>query len=149
MAMFTATRFPAPFRNFLSLLAIFLVAASSPCYAFMSIDVVTKERAKELGMQVRSHAAGPGAVRVELEFEIKGELKDFSRVDLEITEGGKLLSISSLLPEPSKPGRVLVGFAADRASLDKFTLRVVTGVPRNMAGYEIRLKEFVEVEKAQ
>ena len=131
----------------ISVLTFLLVAASSPCFAMMSIAHVSTERARELGMEIRSKAAGPDAVRVELEFEIKGELKSYGRVDLEISEGGKLRLFASLKEEQSRPGRVVVSFSADRANLDKITLRVVVGMPMNMVGYELRVKDFLAMEK--
>jgi predicted nicotinamide N-methyase len=133
----------------ISVLTFLLFAASSQCFAYMSIGDVSKERAKELGMEIRSNAAGPNAVRVELEFETKGELKSFVRVDLIIREGEKSLLFATLREEQSKPGRVVVSFAADRAILDKITLRVVAGAPMNLAGYDIRVKDFVELEKVR
>jgi len=129
-------------------LIVLLVVAPSPCFALWSIGQVSKERAKELGMEIRSKAAGPNAVRVELEFAIKGKLKKFSRVDLRINEGEKPLVTAPLLEDRSKPGRVVVGFAADRAHLDKVTLWVM--VPDMMPGgtiYELQVKDFVEFDK--
>jgi len=108
----------------ISVLTFLVVAAPSLCFALMSIANVSKEQAKEMGMEVRSNAAGPNAVRVALEFETKGALKSFSRVDLEIRDGEKWVS-AALRVDRSKPGRVIVSFAADRANLDKSTLRVV------------------------
>jgi hypothetical protein len=130
-----------------SVLAFLFSATVSPCFGMMSIDLVTKERAKELGMEVRATQAGPDGCRVELEFPTKGELKSYLRVDLDVNEGGKLGLSASLKEEPSRPGHVLVSFAADRANLDKITLRVVVGVPRDLVGYELRPKDFVSVEK--
>jgi hypothetical protein len=75
-------------------LTFLLTLATTPCFAMMSIEFVTKERAKALGMEIRSNPAGPKAVRVELEFERKGELKDFARVDLEFKDGEKWVSAS-------------------------------------------------------
>ncbi len=132
----------------ISVLILLLVTAPSLCFAMADIEVVSKARAKELGMEVQSKAAGPDAVRIELEFKIEGALKSFSRVDLEISEGGKLLVSSSLREERSSPGRVVVSFAADRANLDKITLRVmVQPAPRDMTGYVLRVRDFVELEK--
>lgn len=130
-------------RN-LSVATVLLTLAATPCIAMMSIEIVTKERAKALGMEIRSNPAGPKAVRVELEFERKGELKDFTRVDLEMRDGEKWVS-ASLREEQSTPGHVVVSFAADRANLDKITLRVVVQpAPRDMTGYELRVKDFVK-----
>ena len=132
----------------LSTLAVLLVVAPTWCYAVESIEIVTKERAKALGLEIRSNAAGPDAVRVVLDFEIKGELKDYHRVALELHDGEKLLATSTLKEEKSKPGRVVVSFAADRAKLDQFTLKVVTQRgPRDRTGHVIQVKNFVELDK--
>jgi hypothetical protein len=66
---------------------VFLAATSSLCSALESIEFVTPARAKELGLEVRAHAAGPQAVRIELEFEAKGELQNYSRVAFEMYDG--------------------------------------------------------------
>src|SRR5438067_940252 len=89
-------------------LAVLLVVAPSVCFAMMEIELISKDRAKALALEVRASAAGPDAVRVELEFETKGELKNYSRVDLEIHDGGKSLVSSTLREEHAKPGRVIV-----------------------------------------
>ena len=133
----------------ISVLTLLLVTTPSVCFALMSIEHVSKERAKELGMEIRTKQAGPDGARIELEFETKGELKSFVRVDLEIREGEKSWLSATLREEQSKPGRVVVSFAADRATLDKITLRVVVGAPGNLTGHDIRVKDFVNLEKAR
>ncbi len=130
-----------------SFTALVILVAATPGvgFAMMSIEPVTKDRAKALGLEVRSSAAGPDVVRVELEFETKGELKNYSRVDLELREDGKLLTSSTLKEDRSKPGRVVVGLAADRAKLDRLTLRVVVEHgARTRTGYDIKVTEFVD-----
>ena len=111
--------------------AVFLVVVPSPCLALWGIAPVSKERAKELSMEVRSKAAGPNDVAVELEFKLEGALKDFSRVDLRVGKGAKLVS-AALKEDRSKPGRVVVSFAADRTRLDELTLWVF--VPGSLGG---------------
>jgi hypothetical protein len=129
--------------------AVFLVVVPSPCFALWGIAHVSKERAKEMGMEVRSKAAGPNDVRVELEFKPEGELKNFSRVDLRISEGGKSLVTAPLQEDRSKPGRVVVSFSADRSRLDQINLWVM--VPASLGGtaYQLRVKDFVELEKGR
>ena len=134
-----------PLRH-LALLAILFLALPNWCFALISLENVTPERAKALGMEIRTNAAGPDAVRVELEFEIKGDLKDFSRVDLIMEGEGKLLLHSTLQPDPSQPGHVVVGFAVDRSQLDKLTLRVLTGEGLRV-GHDLQVKEFVDLTK--
>ena len=130
----------------IAVLAVLLVAPSA-CFALWLIAPVSKERAKEMGMEVRSERAGPNNVRVELDFKAEGKLKDFSRVDLWIGEGNKPLVTAPLREDRSKPGRIVVSFTADRAQLDKITLRVM--VPESLGGtvYQLRIKDFVEPEK--
>ena len=132
----------------LAVFAVLLAVAPQVCRAMMEIEEVSKDRAQALGVEVRVTAAGPDAIRVEVEFDAKVELKGYSRADLEIHEGGKLLSSSTLREEESHQGHVVVSFAADRSKLDEFTVRVVVGhnaVLDTMVGYDIRMKDFVDL----
>jgi hypothetical protein len=123
-----------------------LVTASTPSVALMSIGVVSRERAEEFGMVLRSTASGPKAVWVELEFKREGKLKDLLHVSLEIREGDELLvGYAALREKRSRSGAVVVSFMANRAYLDKITLTVVVGAPMNMTGYEVRVRDFVDL----
>ena len=131
-------------------MAGFLAVAPSPCFALWDLEIVSKERAKELGMEVRSTAAGPNHVQVELEFKAEGELKNFSHVDLRFGKGDNLAVAAPLREDRSKPGRVAVSFTADSAQLDKLTLQVMVPFRDGGAGgttHELRVKDFVEVKK--
>ena len=131
-----------------SILMFLLLAASSPCFALRRIGIISKQEAKELGLEIRATAAGPEAAWVELEFKPEGKLKDFQHVELDIREGEKLLvSYAALQEQRPTSGRVLVRFMADRAFLSKITLTVVTGFASNYNGNEIQLKDFVDLEK--
>jgi hypothetical protein len=131
----------------ISAVAVFLVVAPSPCFALWVIAPVSKEGAKELGMEVRSTAAGPNHVRVELEFKTEDKLKDFSQVELRFDAGDNPTVTAALREDRSKPGRVVVSFTADRGQLDKINLRV--RVPEAAGGtiYDLRVKDFVEPKK--
>ena len=131
----------------ISAVAVFFVVAPSPCFALWLIAPVSKERAKEMGMEVRSNAAGPNHVTVGLEFKTEGQLKNFSRVDLRIGEGDNPPVTAPLREDRSKPGRVVVSFTADRAQLNKLKLWVMVPEPDGGSIYDIRVKEFVEVKK--
>jgi hypothetical protein len=72
-------------------LTLLLAVASNRCLAEMGIVEVSRERAKELGMEVRFTKNGPNEIWVELEFKPEGKLKDFKHVSLEIRDGGKFL----------------------------------------------------------
>ena len=128
-----------------SAVAIFLVVAPSSCFADWRIAPISRERAKELGVEVRSKAAGPNQVHIELEFKPEGELKNISRVDLRLGAGDNPTLTAPLQMDRSKPGRVAVNFTADRAYLGKFTLEA--WVQEDYLGgtiYQLLMKEYVE-----
>jgi hypothetical protein len=110
------------------------------------IAPVSKERAKEMGMEVRSKATGPNHVIVELEFKTEGTFKDFSRVDLRVGEGDNPPVTAALREDRSKPGRVVVSFTAERGQLDKIKLWVM--IPESLGGtiYDLQVKDFVELK---
>jgi hypothetical protein len=138
----------------IAILAVLLVGPS-PCFAVWEIESVSKERAKELGMEVRSERTGPDRVWVVLEFKTEGELKTFadnelkdrSSVELHIGEGDKPSVTAPLREDRTKPGRIVVGFTADQAQLDKLSLWVK--VPGALGGtiYLLLVKDFVEPKK--
>ena len=138
----------------ITVLAVLLVTPGE-CFAEWLLLHVTKDRARELGMEVRSvDAGGPNRVRVELEFKVEGKLKEYdgrmkdhSRVELRISEGDNPLVIAPLREDRSKPGRVVVSFTADRTQLDKLNLWVMVPGTLGGDGYDLRVKDFVEQEK--
>src|SRR6185369_12965747 len=105
--------------------------ASSLCFAEMSLGFVHKKEAKEMGIELRAKPSGSDAVWVELEFKAEGKLKgysreNFSRVELRIMEGEKLLvGYAALQERRSGSGSIVVSFMANRAYLDKIVLWVV------------------------
>jgi hypothetical protein len=129
----------------LIVLAVLLIG-SSQCLAARSIGIVTKERAKEMGIELQAIGNGPNQVWVKLEFKPEGKLKDYLHVELEISDGNKSLVSYAPLQDRRDAGKVVVSFLADKTSLDKITLTVVTG-PGADVGYQIRLKDFVEPMK--
>lgn len=131
-------------------LAFLLAATPSRGFAEMGVEHVTKERARELGIEIRLKGNGPNEVWVELELKAEGKLKDFLHVSLEISEGEKfLLGWAPLQATRGADGRVVVGFLANRAFMDKVTLRVVTGHPMDETGHDLRVRDFVELEKVR
>src|SRR5262245_19264847 len=130
----------------LAVLVVLLVAPGR-CFALWGIAPVSKERAKEMGIEVRSTAAGPTQVRVEMEFKAEGLLKNFSRVDLRFGDGDNPALTAPLQEDRSKPGRIVVSFNADRAQVDKINLCVF--VPESLGGtiYHLQVKDFVEIKK--
>ena len=134
-----------PMKTMLMALTLLLFAASNHCFALRSIGILSTQEAKEMGIQIRATAAGPDAAWVVLEFKPAGKLKDFSHVELEINDGEKLLvAYAPLREERLASGSIVVRFMANRTYLEKVTLCVVAGLD---AGYNLRVKEFVELEK--
>jgi len=131
----------------ISVWAVLLVVAPSPCFALWQLDPVSRERAKEMGMELRSTAAGPNHIRVELELKPEGELKDFGRVDLHFGEGDNPPLTAPLREDRSKPGRVVVNFTAKRTQLDKIKLWVIVPFMTGGTAYELRVNDFVELGK--
>lgn len=133
-------------------LILLLVAAPSPCFDLWDVWSGSKKEAKELGFEIRSRPNGATELSVELEIKTEGEFKSFSRVDhpgrveLQIKEGKMSLVSATLKEARSKPGHVVVSFSADRAQLERITLRV--WIPGSLGGtiYELRVKEFVQLK---
>ena len=121
-----------------------VLIAPSPCFASWEIAPVNKKLAKKMGMEFRSEPADPNHVRVELEFKTEGELKNYSRAELQIGGGDNPPVTAPLREDRSKPGRIVVSFTADRAQLNNLSVWVM--VPENAGGtaYVLRVKDFVE-----
>src|SRR5437016_7570914 len=136
----------------MSVLAFLLVATPSLCFALREIAPLTKEEAKGMGIEVRAKPAGPDAVWLELEFKPEGKLKEFTHVELKMTEGEKSLVISAALRETrTSSGSILVTFTASRAYFEKITLSVVMHSPREAGDHtcELRMKDFVDLENVR
>lgn len=126
-----------------------LFADTSPCLALMEIADVSPQRAKELGVTLRSRPNGDAGVAVWIEFRAAGVLKNFTRVELRMTSGGKHLMSASLLASRTE-NKVEAYFSAAPAQLAGSTLLIaVTDAPRTHIGYQFRVKEFVEPLKAR
>jgi hypothetical protein len=128
----------------ISVLTFLLIAASSHCFADQQNMEVSKERAKELGVTIRSHLNGQSGVKVWLEFVPKGGLKDFTRVDLTIRAGEKCLVDAPLLTSHPTPESVTVYFSTDAANLPASVLTIVVQKgERTRIGYQFKVKDFI------
>ncbi len=108
------------------------------------VEVVTKERAKALGLSIISQPYGPDAVRVNLEFEKQGELKEYRSAQLRQFDGDKLLLSATLKEGESRPGRVIVGLVAARSNLATLSLDVIAMNARgSRVRYVLPIKDFV------
>lgn len=130
--------------------AVLLGVGPRPCFARWATLLVSKDEAKEFGMQIRTTTTGSDQVSVELQFKPEGFFKEYSRVELWIGEGNNPRVTAPLREDRSKAGHVAVAFAVDRVQLDQSNLRVV--VPHSGGGakgvtYMLRVKDFVELKK--
>ena len=136
----------------ISVLAFLFIAASSECFALREITPLTKEQGAEMGIEVRAKPAGPDAVWLELELRPEGRLKEFTHVELRMTEGEKSFVFSAALRETrSSSVSLVVTFTAGRAYFEKVTLSVVMHSAREAGDhtYELRMKDFVDLEKVR
>ena len=129
----------------ISVSALLLVITTGTCLAARGITLVSKQQAKEWGIEIRATANGPKEVWVELQFKTEGKFKEFDRVELETSE----VSYAPMKEERSSSGSITVRFLAKRAQIDNVTLIVVVGWPENYSGYHLRVKDFVEPEKVR
>jgi hypothetical protein len=130
--------------------AVVVLVVPSQCFADWGIAAISKARANEMGVEVRSKAAGPNQVHVELEFKTEGKLKNIGRVDLGFGKGDNAALTVPVEVDRSKPGRVAICFTADRADLDKITLQA--WVREDYLGgtiYQLQMKEYGEPVKGR
>jgi hypothetical protein len=114
------------------------------------VGIVSKTEAKEMGIEVRASAAGPEALWLELEFKPEGKLKSYQHVELQINEGDKtLIAYSELAEKRSSSGSVVVRLMTNRAFVEKITLNIITGFPSNFSANQLRMKDFVELDKVR
>ena len=134
-------------RSHLPILVI-LFAAAFQCFALRSVGIISTTEAKEMGIEVRATAAGPEAIWLELEFKPEGTLKSYHHVELEINEGEKtLIGYTELAGKRSSSGSVVVRLMANRAFVGKIMLSIITGFPSNFSAHQLRMKDFVELDK--
>lgn len=134
-------------KSIAALLFALFLAGPSQCFALMELEDVTKERAKALGVTIRSKLVGTNAVYVWLEFKATGELKHFNHAQLAFTAGERSLS-TTLLPERPTPGSVVVFFSADPVTLRACKVTVAVHLDeRTNVGYGFKMKDFIEPEK--
>ncbi len=144
-------------RDLLPVLAVPLFTVffmASPCFGLLSLGYVSKERAQEMGLEIRSRAAGPNAVWVEMTFKPVGRLKGFrqpanyNRIELRLSEkegeNSRPLLTAALREDRSQSGRITVSLMVDRSQLERASLWVVQAIEGS--ANVIRLREFVDLE---
>lgn len=131
----------------LAVLVVLSLASPSPCFALVEIAEVSNERAKEMGVILRSRPNGDAGIAVWIEFKAAGVLKNFTRVELRMESGGKHL-VSAPLLATRTGDKVEAYFSADPAQLAGCTLLIaVTDAPRTHIGYQLAVRNFVEAAR--
>jgi len=131
----------------ISVLTFLLFAASSQCFAMLAIEDVSTNRAKELGVTIRTNMNGQAGIQVQMEFKTDGELKKITYVELQIGDGENRIMSAPLLVSYPSSGRVAVRFSAYPAYLSKCILTIaVYGGPKGDWGYRLKVKDFIEHE---
>ena len=128
-------------------LVLLILAVAIPCFALRSVGIISKDEAREMGLEIRARPAGPDAAWLELEFKPEGKLKHFSHVEIQINDGDKpLVAYAGLRERRTSSSSVVVMFMASRAYLEKITLELVMRDGDDL-GYDLRVKEFVDLKK--
>lgn len=125
-----------------------LFAAHSRCAAEISVENVSKERAKELGITFRTNTNGEAGIRVTLEFKMDGELKNITHVELQIGENEDRIASAQLFVSSPRPDNAAVSFSAYPAYLPRSSLMIVVyHGPKGDVGYRFNVKDFIELRK--
>lgn len=135
------------------LTALFFLFTALPCSAMISFGFLTKEQAKELGVELTWQPAGPKSVRVELSIDTTGKLKAFAkekfgnRVDLRVSGGEKKQSLlqTALKEDRSKDGRLKVSFTISRSELHDASLWI-TQYLQGVANV-VRMADFIALDE--
>jgi hypothetical protein len=125
-----------------------LLLAAGPCQAIEFIKIVTPDEAKALGVTLTSRGNGDAGTLVTIDFALKGELKDFLRVQVEIDADNKCVFFATLDTTSPTPDTRTAHFSADGANLanSQFSV-VVLDKTHTRVGYRFRVNDFIEVKK--
>ena len=134
------------------LLCLFLLFATLPCFAMISVGQLSKEQAAELGITMKHRTNGDAGVMVWLEFKKEGFLEAFTYAELQLTDArGKHHISARLQPNPVVHGQpkevVSVAFSADPAQLENCAIMIVAyGSSRGDVGYVLKVKDFLDLK---
>ena len=127
-----------------------LLEETSPCFGETGIAYISKNRAKELGVAIRSHKNGDAGVKVWIEFKIQGEMKEFAGAELRMAAEGKHLVSAPLLISRPTADSVSVNFSAAPAYLGESEFWIyVDDVPKGGTAYQFKIRDFVESDESE
>ena len=123
-----------------------------PSFAEISVGLLSKKQAAELGITMKHRANRDAGVMVWLEFKKEGFLEKFSYAELRRKDAkGKHHLSARLQPRPVVDGQpadiVSVAFSADPAELENCAFMIVAyGSSRGDVGYVLNVKDFIDLK---
>lgn len=135
-----------------TLLGLFLLLESSaPCHALISIGILNKKEAKDLGIVMKQRPNGDAGTQVWLEFKKEGFLKAFTYAELRMLDADAQHLVSARLQPVPAPGdasgkewKVSFSAAPDQLAHCRF-LVVAYGSELGDVGYFLNVKDFLDV----
>ena len=125
------------------------LALISPASAMISVGTLSPEKAKEMGITMKSHPNGDHGIKVWLEFKKEGFMKDlnYTRFQVNDTKGKHRFS-TMLHPHPVVQGQPkdlhTVSFSAQKEALKNCTFMIVAyGSLRGGVGYILKVSDFL------
>lgn len=137
-------------RSVFLFLAILLLLAPRG-FALISVGILEKKEAEELGITMHSHKNGDAGVKVWLKFKKEGFLKAFTYAELRMRDSkGKHLVSARLDPHPVNRGQlddiVTVAFSAAPGQLKNCSFMIVAyGSTRGDVGYLLKVTDFIDL----
>ena len=145
-------KFPPRFLTALLSICVF-ASITSPCFALISVGVLTKEKAKEkYGITMHARKNGDAGIKVWLQFKREGWLEKFTYAELRMKDGeGKQLLSAQLQPNPAhhrQPKDITtIAFSADADQLEQCSFLVVCyGSNEGDVGYYLNVQDFLDME---
>lgn len=141
--------------HILPLVIVGLLAGESRSTALIRVAKLTPEKARELGITMKSRPNGSDGTLVWIEFKKQGVLEAFTHAKLQMNGAqGKHLISARLEPEVISRGPagdvVSISFAANPSQLKHCTFWVVAhGSSRGDVGYILRVDEFLDLGSIQ
>lgn len=121
-----------------------IVAFAQRSSALAVLEDVSKDRAKQLGIIVRSQPSANDDLMVIVEFKKQGDMRGFRWADVELRRKGKRVISSAIQPRTTDKDSVRLDLYMDAAAIPDTTVTIfVYNQPRSGIGYRLKLKDFL------
>ena len=112
--------------------------------ALAEILDVSPDKAKQLGITVRSQPSANDDLMVIVEFKKQGDMKEFRWADMELSRNGKRVISSAIQPRNTDKDTVRLDLYMDPAAIPDTSVTIfVYSQPRSGIGYRLKLKDFL------